>query len=261
MPAFTALITECMLGLCVSSGGGLDVKAGTDQAALGFWALPWSFSLSNSCQAHWLKDASGDTPKRRTLARYDTWREEVRERGRWTNTQSNAGCSDEVSVVHNKRLWEQMCHLFDSLWYEATVRFVSKILLIGFSHQQSHFTVEWWGQGQGAILQQETGLTTNSQLNWRRYFLMYCNWLPVCNPSSDPPVWHKPAGSPQQTGDAGATTSRSHRSPQAVAATDSKAALCTNTEPPNTHRINKNSWIELCYIIYFALNVDNYACS
>lgn len=69
MPAFTALMTECMLGVCVSSGGGLHVNAGTDQAPLGFWALPWSFSLSKSCHAHWLKEASGDTPRRRTLAR------------------------------------------------------------------------------------------------------------------------------------------------------------------------------------------------
>lgn len=43
-------------------------------------------------------------------------------------------------------------HLFESLWYEATVGFICEVLLIGFSHQQSYFTVEWWRQGQGTIL-------------------------------------------------------------------------------------------------------------
>ena len=58
-----------MLGACVISGGGLEAEPGPAQAAWGFWLLPWSFSLSNICHAHWLKEASGDTPRRSTLAR------------------------------------------------------------------------------------------------------------------------------------------------------------------------------------------------
>lgn len=51
-----------------------------------------------------------------------------------------------------------MCHLFDSLWYEPTVWFVCKVLLIGFSHQQCHLIVENWRQEQRAILHKETRL-------------------------------------------------------------------------------------------------------
>lgn len=59
---------------------------------------------------------------------------------------------------------ECMWHLFESLWYEATVGFISEILLIGFSHQQSYFTVEGWRQGQGAILQEIQDIFINQQM-------------------------------------------------------------------------------------------------
>lgn len=55
---------------------------------------------------------------------------------------------------------------------------------------------------------------------------------PVCNPSSAPPVWRKPAGSPLQTEDAGATRLQSRKSPQSAAARGSGEVLCTSTEPP-----------------------------
>lgn len=59
--------------------------------------------------------------------------------------------------------------------------------------------------------------------------------VPLCSPSSDPPVWHKPDGSPQQTEGAGAARLQSHIFLQAAAATDSEAALWISTEPPKKH--------------------------
>lgn len=73
----------------------------------------------------------------------------------------------KLRALHLKyvsRRW--MCHLLDSLWQQATVWFVSQVLLISFSYQQSHFTVKRWRQGQGAILQERTGWATNSQDFW-----------------------------------------------------------------------------------------------
>lgn len=150
-----------------------------------------------------------------------------------------------------------MRHLFDSLWYEATVRFVSKVLLKGFSHQQSHFTVEGWRQGQGAILREEASLKTITQQDiWTHH--LHCiseNYLHVApvqtlQYDTSQPVLHSRQGMLQQP------------------CSDHTDLLCPG--PPQTQRklfaqVKSHLWhtytqifIDIITVTYFPLSVVKY---
>lgn len=76
-----------------------------------------------------------------------------------------------------------MRHLLDSLWQEATVWFVSQVLLISFSYEQSHFGVERRRQRQGAALQKKTRWATDSQMHsgfMEVTFFFQCHWHHLC---------------------------------------------------------------------------------